>query len=141
MKCVRCGGETVQDQWGDWCDDCGGVAASLDKMMFRHVATVNGAGGRFAVVYDSSTADYGVMWPREDSMVICIHCGQQTPSEVRSGLMQLDGMKPSKYYSKRGSLDAMLAFIQPIARRGSEELPELSVAPTATKQERELVLG
>lgn len=146
MRCRGCGGPVVQDQWGEWCDTCGGVVSSRNadgevRLLYRHVATVDGAGGRFAIVYDTSTASYGVMWPKEDALVKCIHCGQKTPGDIRSGLMQLDEIRPSRYCSERGSLDAMLALIQPVARRGSDDLPSLSVAPTATPTERDEVLG
>lgn len=143
MRCIKCGSETRENEWGDWCDQCGGVivAGTPPKLFFRHVATVEGARGRFPIVYDLSASAYGVAWPKEVTMVKCRHCGQQTPGDDgRDGLTRLDDLRVA-YHSRRGALDTMLAFIQPIARGNSEELPSLSVAPTATEGEGQQVLG
>jgi len=107
------------------------------------VATVDGVGGRFPVVYDISAEQYGVAWPKDQIMVGCRHCGQRTPGgESRYGLNLLeDAPQQSNFYSARGTLDAMLALIQPRARGGAEDIPVISVAPTATVEEQKLVLG
>ena len=142
MRCLGCGSEVVENVWGNWCDSCGGVVVgNPPKLFFRHVATVEGKGGRYPIVYDLSAESYGVAWPKKVVLVKCIHCGMQTPGDdPRGGLTRLDDLRVS-YHSKRGPLDAMLAFIEPIARGGSEELPELSAAPSSTLEERKMILG
>lgn len=109
------------------------------RLFFRHVATLEGIGGRYPIVYDLSSENYGVSWLRVIQKVRCVHCGQDTPVEERRGLAALDDIKVRNYYSQRGSLDAMLALIQPIAQGISGEVPELSVAPTATQEEKDLL--
>ncbi len=144
MKCVGCNDEVPETVWGNWCDKCGGVVipgTPRARLFFRHVATVDGAGGRFPVVYDLSAEAYGVSWPKTQVMVTCVHCGSQTPGEdPRNGLTRLDDLRvPSN--SRRGTLDAMIALIQPIARGDSEDLPGISAAPSSTPEERKTVLG
>ena len=141
ISCVGCGRETIQDMWGNWCDNCGGVVIGPPpRLFFRHVATLDGAGGRYSVVYDLSSESYGVAWPKKSTMVKCTHCGQLTPGDnVRFGLLQLDEINP-QYYSTRGTLDAVVALIQPVARGDSDELPTLSVAPSCTEEERKILL-
>lgn len=140
MRCKKCNSEVVENAWGDWCDYCGGVIVGT-KLFFRHVATVEGKGGRYPIVYDLSAETYGVAWPKKVVFVKCVYCGMQTPGDdPRDGLTRLDDLRVS-YYSKRGSLDAMLAFIEPVARGESVELPELSAAPSSTPEERKLILG
>jgi hypothetical protein len=122
--------------WGNWCDSCGGVVlGNPPKLFFRHVAVVDGAGGRFPIVYDLSTETYGIAWPRKVVQVKCIHCAQLTPVEARKDLTNLDDIKPSGFYSKRGSLNEMIAAGQPLAQGDSSELPSLDPAPSATAEE------
>jgi len=61
-------------------------------------------------------------------------------NDSRTGLAILDDMKAT-YFSKRGTLDAMIALSQPLAAGGTDELPVLSAAPSATEEEKKLVLG
>lgn len=141
MRCIGCSTETTFSEWGDWCDVCGGVMVpgTPPRLFFRHVATAKGPGGIFAVVYDVSAEAYGVAWPRKVMMTRCIHCGQQTPVDARSGLTVLDDLQHRGYHSKRGSLDAMLALVQPLARGDSQEIPELAPAPSITDEERRTI--
>jgi hypothetical protein len=141
MRCLGCGQETIFSEWGDWCDPCGGVvvAGSPPRLFFRHVATVKGDCGIFAVVYDISAEQYGVAWPRKVVTTKCIHCGQNTPIDVRTGLAVLDDLQHRGFHSKRGTLDAMLAFVQPMARGGSSEIPILAPAPSVTDEERRII--
>jgi len=143
MNCQGCKGDTVDNAWGHWCDACGGVVVGTPpRLFFRHVATVDGAGGRFPIVYDISAQAYGVAWPKIVTMIKCVHCGMQTPgSDDRKGLTKLDDSGSQNFYSKRGTLDAMLAFIQPIAKGDSEDFPEISANPNATDEEKLIVLG
>lgn len=143
MDCKGCNRETVENAWGHWCDNCGGVVVgNPPKLFFRHVATVDGPGGRYPIVFDVSAGAYGVAWDRKVTLVKCIHCGQQTPSDDhRKDLTRLDELRPHGYYSKRGTLDAMLAFIQPIARGDGEDFPEISAHPNATDEEKLIILG
>ena len=143
VNCLGCGDEVVVNEWGNWCDKCGGVilAGKPPRLFFRHVATVDGKGGRFPIIYDLSSASYGVAWPRKVTYVTCIHCGGKTPGDdPREGLARLDDLKVS-FNSKRGSLEAMMALIQPIARGDSDDFPEISAAKTATQEEENIVIG
>lgn len=145
IKCLKCRNDTQKTAWGDWCDVCGGVVLQKGQdteLFFRHVATVEGKGGRFPIVYDRSASAYGVAWPKEVIYVDCVHCGMKTPAnDDRRGLMKLDDIKSNGpgFYSQRGSLDAVLACIQPIAQGGGD-LPEISAAPTATDDEKKMVV-
>jgi hypothetical protein len=126
--------------WGEWCDPCGGVMlGSPPILFFRHVATLRGKGGTFPIVFDKSTDNYAIAWPRLIANVRCIHCGRDTPAEVRKGLTNLDDMRPSGFYSTRGSLNEMIAIGQPLAKGQFDELPEKFVAPSATVEEVEIV--
>lgn len=142
MNCVGCRREAVENEWGAWCDECGGVVlGNPPKLFFRHVATVEGQGGRFPIVYDISAEEYGVAWRRRVLMVKCVHCGQQTPAETRRGLTLLDDLRTTQYYSKRGPLDLMLAHIQPIAKGDSEELPAIFASPQTTEEEKKVLFA
>lgn len=126
MTCLSCKQEGVETLWGCWCDRCGGVA--LDgpagpRLFFRHVATADGAGGRFPIVWDISTADYAVLLPKRNE---------------RKGRDE-DGFRPPTWLTAHGSLDAVIAAIQPYAQGDSEEWPVLSAAPTATEAELDLL--
>lgn len=156
MDCLNCRRETVSTAWGNWCDPCGGVfvesvpnfvngiivSRNPPRLFFRHVATAHGPGGLYPIVYDLSAEAYGVAWPKSSETVKCVHCGQDTPLDPpRTGLAVLDEIRsrPQGYASKRGSLDAMIAVIQPIASKGTNEWPKLTPAPTATPEERALM--
>lgn len=152
MECINCKGPTIENAWGNWCDACGGVMLpgppvpdseggvrpGPSRLFFRHVATVYGAGGRFPIVYDLSANQYAIAWLRKVEVVRCVHCGQNTPVD-RQGLGKLDDLKLLGYNSARGSLDAMIAIGQPLAKGDSAELPDLAPAPTATEEERMIV--
>lgn len=152
MNCLGCTRETVYNAWGEWCDSCGGVVigdppntagAKPPRLFFRHVATVRGKGGHFPIVFDLSSDCYGVAWQRKVTLVKCIHCGLLTPSDdARHGLAVLDEVhtRTQSFCSKRGSLDAMISLIQPIARDGGEEFPSIHAAPSSTEDERSLLM-
>lgn len=136
MNCIGCKQETVENMWGNWCDTCGGVVlGNPPGLFFRHVATLIGAGGRFPIVYDKSADAYGVAWVKKTIFVKCIHCGLNTPADARHGLNNLDDIKPSGFFSTRGSLNEVIAIGQPLAQGDSKELPEWALAPTATPEE------
>jgi hypothetical protein len=142
MNCSGCGVEAKETWWGPWCDRCGGVMiGDPPKLFFRHVATVDGPGGRFSVVYDISTADYAVTYPRLGSTTVqCRHCGQETPvdpeGERRRAASAAElGFHLPPVSTTHGSLDAVLAAIQPFARGKGDDIPELSRAPSATAEE------
>lgn len=154
VECINCKSQnTVENVWGNWCDACGGVmlpGSLVDdsdkglhpgppRLFFRHVATVSGAGGRYPIVFDLSAGQYAIAWPRKVELVKCQHCGQNTPVE-RTGLGNLDDLKLIGYHSARGTLDAIIAVGQPIAKGDSDELPELSAAPSSTEEERKIIL-
>lgn len=128
MKCPGCDADAKDTVLGLWCDDCGGVVIrkteSGKDLLFRHVATVDGAGGRFPIVFDYSTADYSVSYPREVKEFIKI---------------KDEWVQSIKTFTTHGDLNFVIAVAQPYAKGVSDELPELSVAPSATKEEREVV--
>lgn len=141
MRCVGCRAETLDTVWGDWCDACGGVMVpgNPPKLFFRHVATVSLEKSIYPIVYDLSSESYGVAWPKTIITVQCIHCGQHTPVDDKHGLNRLDDLALRRYNSKRGSLDAIIAFIQPIVQDGSPEMPSLAPAFSATEEEIKII--
>lgn len=142
MNCLACLQETVHNAWGEWCDRCGGVVTGSTKdpkLFFRHVATADGPGGRFPVVYDISSESYGVAWPKPSRETRCVHCGRLTPVDAKSGLSNLDDMRQPAFYSSRGSLDAILAIALQKARGDSIEVPEISGAFSSTPEERQIM--
>jgi len=133
MICQGCGLE-CRDWYGDaWCDHCGGVMARPDLLIFRHVATVDGKGGRLPIVYDESTSDYKFRYPHTPK-----------PSEALKRKID-DGFNPdfvrrrsAGFLSAHGSLDAILALALPWAKGDGSEV-ELSASPTSTVEERTLL--
>jgi len=123
--CPTCKGETRDSQFGSWCDPCGGVSYKPGVLFFRHVATVDGPGGRFPVVYDLSTSDYAYMF--------------KDPAPSRPG-RDLDGFRRPTVRVAHGSLDAMVALSYKDVKGDESAPPLLSVAPTSTKEER-YILG
>lgn len=125
--CVTCKGETKETTFGPWCDVCGGVSFKPDQLFFRHVATVDGPGGRFPIVYDMSTSDYAYM-----------HKEPNPPSNKRD----IDGFHPPRARVSHGSLDAMIAISYPDVRApiGQQSEVHLSASPKATPEEMVLIL-
>lgn len=122
--CQNCRGEVVYNDWGPWCDRCGGVYFKPGVVFFRHVATVEGQGGRFPIVYDLSTSDYAFM--------------HKEPAAV-DGKTDLDGFHKPGVNVSHGSLDAVIGISWPDARGEGAEA-ELSAAPSATDEEKALIL-
>jgi len=128
MDCVTCSGATQQTLYGDWCDTCGGVSFKPGQLFFRHVATVDGAGGRFPIVFDLSGNDYSASYPKPPE------------APVMPMLADADlGFRPPEVFTVRGTLDAVIAVMQPIARGDSPELPQLLAASSATDTEKILL--
>lgn len=135
MACMVCDGVT-HDWFGDtWCDACGGVLVPRpDKdplLIFRHVATVDGAGGRLPVVWDESSRHYLFRWPNKVN-----------PRYAERNTERVDDIDfgPTPVLSSFGILDAVL--VQALnAARGPEggDLPTVSVAPSSTPEERALL--
>jgi hypothetical protein len=128
MICLKCGKAAPLTWYGVWCDRCGGHWARPDLLLYRHVATMDGPGGRLAIVFDASTDDYSFIYP-----------GRKNPNAGRLGIDE--DFHRSPFLTAHGTLDAMIALAQPVAKGDSEGFPELSVAPSATKEERTLALG
>lgn len=129
--CRGCGIEAKDTSLGAWCDSCGGVAIRPGKdgakpeLLFRHVCTLDGKGGRFPVVYDQSTADYAMPYDRE----------------IKEYIKENDEWRQrTKTFMNHGTLDIVIALGQPLAKGNCEEVPEISVAPSATDEERGMVL-
>lgn len=129
MICPGCGAEGKETVLGIWCDTCGGVVIRKGpngpELLFRHVATLDGKGGRFPIVYDVSTGDYSMAYQREVKEFV----------KIRDEWVQR-----VKTFTNHGTLDAVIALGQPHAKGDGEEMPELSVAPSATPEEKGLVL-
>jgi hypothetical protein len=102
--------------------------ARPDLLLFRHVATLDGKGGRLSIVFDASAKCYAL-----------IHPNRRNPNAGKRDL-DLGEFKRSPFLTEHGTLDAMIAIASGIARGDVEELPELSAAPSATPEERALVL-
>lgn len=118
---------------GAWCDDCGGIMSRSGALILRHVATVDGPGGRFPIVYDASTHDYSCSFSRA------------TPRSA-SKKHDEDGFRIPHITTLRGTLDAVLALMQPIVRGPKNDagdpppMPVLTPAPTTTAAEKALLL-
>lgn len=113
---------------GNWCDSCGGVAGRKGLILLRHVATLDGKGGRFPIVYDISTSDYAATFPKAPD------------APVMQMLSDMDiGFHAPTVHTVHGTLDGVIAVMQPISRGDAENWPELSVAPTATDEEKSLL--
>jgi len=125
--CLKCRADTIDLDYGPWCDTCGGVVVSGPdgpRLFFRHVATVYGAGGHYPVVWDPSTSDYMTLTQK---------------ANPRAASRDEDGLRPPPLVSYHGSLDAVLAQIQPHAKGESAERPSLAPAPSATPEEMSLL--
>jgi hypothetical protein len=94
-------------------------------VFFRHVATVDGPGGRFPIMYDESTSDYAYM--------------HKTPNPP-TNKTDMDGFKRPRMRVSHGSLDAVIAVAYPDVRGEDGGQPELSAAPSATESEKAIVL-
>lgn len=112
--------------WGSWCDPCGGVYIRPGVQLIRHVATVEGAGGRFPIVFDLSTSDYAYVFK-----------DPHTEAPVKR---DMDGFHRSHLRIAHGTLDAAIALSYPDAKGNGTEV-FLSAAPSSTHEERKLVLG
>lgn len=98
-------------------------------LIFRHVATVEGAGGRLPIVWDESTSDYKFRYPYTPK-----------PSEKlrRIGIDADFKFSRPNFLSAHGSLDGVLALALPWAKGSGDEV-ELSASPTSTQEERVLL--
>ena len=128
MQCIGCGKEGLDTHYGCMCDECGGVVVSgpeHPKLIYRHVATVKRPTDRhlFLIMYDDSTKDYCVSHPAPPpELVKCVHCKKETPvdpvgerlKERAAG--ELGMLKRPRFFTRHGPLDAVIAYIQPIAR-------------------------
>jgi len=135
MTCMGCRREVDETWFGPWCEDCGGVMARPDFLLFRHVATVSGGGGAFAIVWDASLHDYVFIVPKPDDPT------QPMPNPHANKIDHLGGgeFRRPPIIKVHGSLDAMIAFAQPWAKGKAEELPTLSAAPQATPEEKSII--
>ncbi len=121
--CANCGNTSRDSILGAWCDTCGGYFPKKGQPLFRHVATADGPGGRLPICFDYSTADYCVAWEREIKQFV---------------KYKKDWVQSKKTYISHGSLDAVLAKASEEAS-GPDVAPELTVAPSATREEQEIV--
>ncbi len=134
MTCPGCEAEVPNSYLGPWCDSCGGLMVRPGVLLLRHVATVDGPGGRYPIVFDLSCQDYSCTIP-------------VPPPNYNPGELDEDGFHPPPLTTYRApSLDAIIALMQPIASgpKGPDGLPppmpELSAAPSATPRERAVIL-
>lgn len=98
-------------------------------LIFRHVATVEGNGGRLPIVWDESTSDYKFRYPRIEK-----------PSpKMQRNIDAIDFVRRrAQFLTAHGSLDGVLAIALPFAKGNGDEV-ELSASPTSTAQERSLL--
>lgn len=99
-------------------------------LIFRHVATVDGKGGRLPIVWDETTSDYKFRYPRKEK-----------PSQKLKQRIDHFDFKPqggAKFCTVHSSLDGVLAMALPYAKGDGDEV-ELSAAPTSTEEERALL--
>ena len=133
MTCPGCTAEVPNYFLGPWCDACGGIASRLGVLLLRHVATVDGPGGRFPIVFDASCQDYSCS-------------ANMPPPGYDPTKRDEDGFRPAPITTFHGTLDAVISLMQPIARGPktldgeAPPLPELSAAPSATPQEKALLV-
>ena len=143
-QCLGCEKVATASWFGDaWCDPCGGVMGTKNLLLFRHVATVDGAGGRIPVVWDESGKCYKFRHPSKVNPRYERYMAESVERK-KSGLpprppIEAEFAVQPILTINNESLDAVLAIAQPIARGNKEEWPELSAAPTATKSERLLM--
>jgi hypothetical protein len=113
-------------------------------LLMRHVATVDGAGGRLPIVWDVSQQYYKFRHPKETNPRFK-RMKAEAEERAKKGLPPRKRLDPlfavSPVLTISGTLDAVLAMAQPIAQGDSKELPNLSHAPTATEPERQQILG
>ena len=129
MICRGCGRQS-RDWFGDpWCDECGGVMARPGFLIFRHVSTVDGKGGRLPIVWDESSSDYVFRYPKK-----------LNPSEkLKENIDTFDFIRRiPPFLATGGSLDAVLAIALPLVK-GDGDSVEISAAPTSTLEERALL--
>ncbi len=142
--CLGCGELSTADWFGDaWCDPCGGVMGLKNFLIFRHVATLHGAGARLPVVWDESGQYYKFRHPtrvnpRFEQKMLEVIKRKKLGLEPRKSVEAEFDAGPILTISHK-SLDAVLTIAQPIAKGGSEEWPELSAAPSATESERSIM--
>lgn len=104
--------------------------ARPDFLIFRHVATVEGAGGRLPIVWDESTSDYKFRYP---------YTPNPSKKMKRAGIDGFDfAFRTPSFLSAHGSLDGVLALALPWAKGSGDEV-ELSASPTSTQEERALL--
>lgn len=121
MQCLGCNGAVDETLWGPWCDPCGGVVVGGGHgLIFRHVATVQGEGGTFPIVYDKSSSAYAHML-KEPNPNAHLNGGD-------------DGFHRPPVQVVHGTLDAVLAIAYPDAR-GDGPGASLAPAPSATVEE------
>lgn len=127
MTCKNCGGAAIMNEWGPWCDACGGVPLRPGELIFRHVATVYGPGGRFPIVFDATTSDYAFM-----------HRKLNPPSNKRD----IDGFRRPRVRVSHGPLDAIIAVSYPDVRgEGDDAQIRIAAAPSSTELEKRIVLN
>jgi len=130
MACVTCHSDTHESRWGPWCDACHGVSIAPGQLFFRHVATVEGPGGRFPIVFDLSTRDYAYMF--KDPV--------PAPPRERRGVDDMDGFRRPPMRIAHGTLDAMIALSYgDVKGDGDGTNLELSASPASTPEERILI--
>src|SRR6266496_1181193 len=120
MECRNCGGQARETSYGPFCDRCGGVWLRPGEPYVRHVATAKGEGGEFPILYDHSLSEYAFSFQRL----------------VRTWVqVQNDWVQTLRTFTKHGTLDEMIALVQPHARGTGAGIPELLTGSGATPEE------
>lgn len=100
-------------------------------LIFRHVATVDGAAGRLPIVYDESTSDYKFRYPYKENPSAKLKSAGIDAFEFKRRTQP-------KFLTAHSSLDGVLALALPWAKGDGDQV-ELSAAPTSTPEERMLL--
>jgi hypothetical protein len=98
-------------------------------LIFRHVATVEGKGGRLPIVWDESNQYYKFRYPFVGNPNAPVNRGIDGDFVRRFSRTQ--------FRSAMGAFDAVLTMAATHAK-GDGDSVELSFAPTSTEEERKL---
>jgi len=121
MRCRGCDAIAQESSYGPWCDACGGVMFRAGEPYVRHVATASGAGGDFKILYDHSFRQYSVAVTRNI----------KTWVELKKDFVQA-----VRTFIYTGTLDYVIALIQPEARGDAKEYPALLIGAGANDDEK-----
>jgi len=124
LRCRGCDAIAIETSYGPWCDVCGGVMLRTGEPYVRHVATASGPGGEFKILFDHTLRTYTVSVPMKT----------RTWIEIKQEFVQA-----TKTFMFIGTLDFVIALIQPYARGESVDFPSLVVGSGINAEETAIV--